>query len=72
VLLTLSGSGPLFQQVYRALREAVFSGSARPGDRLPASRTLARDLGISRNVVLVAYDQLIAEGYAVGRVGDGT
>jgi GntR family transcriptional regulator / MocR family aminotransferase len=72
VLLTLSGSGPLFQQVYRALRESILSGRLRQGDRLPVTRALSRDLGISRNVVLIAYEQLIAEGYAAGRVGAGT
>lgn len=72
MLVTLSGSGPLFQQIYRALREAILSGRLRPGDRLPVTRALSRDLGVSRNVVLIAYEQLIAEGYATGRVGAGT
>lgn len=72
MLLTLSGSGPLFQQVYRALRESILTGRLRHGERLPVTRVLSRDLGISRNVVLIAYEQLIAEGYAAGRVGAGT
>lgn len=72
VLLTLSGSGPLFQQIYRGLRESILSRRISAGDRLPVTRSLARDLGVSRNVVLLAYEQLIAEGYAVGRVGAGT
>jgi GntR family transcriptional regulator/MocR family aminotransferase len=72
MLVTLSGSGPLYQQVYRAIREGVLSGRLRAGDRLPVTRMLARDLGISRNVVLIAYEQLIAEGYAEARVGAGT
>jgi len=71
-MVTLSGSGPLYQQVYRAIREDVLSGKLRAGDRLPVTRTLARDLGISRNVILIAYEQLIAEGYAEARVGSGT
>ena len=72
MVVTLSGSGPLYQQVYRAIREAILSGRLRAGDRLPVSRILARDLAVSRNIVLIAYEQLIAEGYAVGRVGSGT
>jgi GntR family transcriptional regulator / MocR family aminotransferase len=72
MVVTLSGSGPLYQQVYRALREAILSGRLRAGDRLPVSRLLARDLAVSRNIVLIAYEQLISEGYAVGRVGAGT
>ena len=72
MVVSLSGSGALYQQVYRAIRAAILSGRLRAGDRLPVSRTLARDLAISRNVILIAYDQLIAEGYVVGRVGAGT
>ena len=72
MVITLSGSGPRYQQVYGAIREGVLSGKLRAGDRLPVTRTLARDLGMSRNVVLIAYEQLIAEGYAQARVGDGT
>jgi GntR family transcriptional regulator/MocR family aminotransferase len=72
VLLTLTGTGPLFQQIYRSVRDAILSGRVRTGERLPASRTLARELGVSRNVVLIAYEQLIAEGYATGRTGAGT
>jgi len=64
--------GPLFQQVYQRLREAILSGTLRAGEKLPSTRDLAEQLGISRTVVLVAYDQLLAEGYAVGRAGSGT
>ncbi len=72
MVVRLSGSGPLYQQIYRAIREGILGGRLRAGDRLPVSRALARDLAVSRNVVLIAYDQLIAEGFAVGRVGAGT
>uniref|UniRef100_Q024I6 Transcriptional regulator, GntR family n=1 Tax=Solibacter usitatus (strain Ellin6076) TaxID=234267 RepID=Q024I6_SOLUE len=72
MLLTLGGGGPLFHQVFRAAREAILSGRVRAGERLPVTRALARELGVSRNVVLIAYEQLIAEGYAEGRVGSGT
>jgi GntR family transcriptional regulator / MocR family aminotransferase len=56
-------TAPLFQQLYRQLRQAVLEGRARPGARLPATRFLARELGISRNTVLTAYDQLASEGF---------
>ena len=56
----------------RALREAVRAGRLAPGTRLPASRGLARDLGVSRGTVTHAYAQLVAEGYLVGRHGSGT
>lgn len=64
--------GPMFQQVYQRLREAILSGTLRAGEKLPSTRDLAEQLGISRTVVLLAYDQLLAEGYAVGRGGSGT
>lgn len=63
----LSGRGPLHAQVERALREAVRSGRLRLGARLPSTRVLARDLGVSRGVVVEAYQQLIAEGYLATR-----
>jgi GntR family transcriptional regulator / MocR family aminotransferase len=63
---------PLSRQVYRGLREAVLSGAFRAGERLPSTRELAETLRISRTVVLLAYDQLLAEGFATGRRGSGT
>lgn len=64
--------GPLFRQVYLGLRKAVVSGSLRGGEKLPSTRDLAEQLGVSRTSVLAAYDQLLAEGFAVGRKGSGT
>jgi GntR family transcriptional regulator/MocR family aminotransferase len=63
---------PLFKQVYLGLREAILSGALRSGEKLPSTRDLAEQLGLSRTVVLLAYDQLLAEGFAVGRAGSGT
>jgi len=54
------------------LRRAVRTGTLPAGTRLPSSRTLASDLGVSRGVIVNAYDQLVAEGYLVGRRGSGT
>lgn len=54
------------------LRTAVRSGSLPTGTRLPASRTLAVDLGVSRGLVVRAYEQLTAEGYLHARRGSGT
>jgi len=70
--LDLDGEGPLYQQAYRALRAAILDGALGPGERLPASRSLARDLELSRNTVLQAYEQLLDEGYVVARTGSGT
>lgn len=55
-----------------ALREAVRSGRLAPGTRLPSSRELARDLGVSRGLVTGAYEQLAAEGYLRSGRGSGT
>jgi GntR family transcriptional regulator/MocR family aminotransferase len=68
----LAGPGPAHQRLTEALRRAVVEGRIGPGERLPPSRALATDLGLSRWVVTEAYDQLKAEGYLVGRVGSGT
>jgi len=61
--LEREGATPLFQQLYRQLRQAVLEGRVRPGVRLPATRFLARELGLSRNTVLTAYEQLASEGF---------
>jgi GntR family transcriptional regulator / MocR family aminotransferase len=55
-----------------ALREAIRSGRLHPGARLPGSRGLAADLGISRGTVVQTYAQLAAEGWLVGTPGSGT
>jgi GntR family transcriptional regulator/MocR family aminotransferase len=71
--IPLSKQGePLFRQVYLGLRQAILAGSFSPGERLPSSRDLAEQLGISRTVALAAYDQLLAEGFVEGHRGSGT
>jgi GntR family transcriptional regulator/MocR family aminotransferase len=72
MLVTLRDSGALSGQVYAALRRAILAGELAAGARLPSTRVLARDLAVSRNTVLLAYDQLLAEGYVHGRTGSGT
>jgi GntR family transcriptional regulator/MocR family aminotransferase len=59
-------------QVEEALRGAIRSNRLAPGTRLPSSRALAIDLGVTRGVIVAAYDQLLAEGYLVSRHGSGT
>ena len=63
---------PLFRQVYRGLRKAILDGSFRPGQKLPSTRAIAEQVGVSRTVALMAYEQLLAEGFANGRAGSGT
>ncbi|GAA1974267.1 PLP-dependent aminotransferase family protein [Kitasatospora viridis] len=56
----------------RSLREAVRAGRLATGARLPATRALAAELGLSRGTVTAAYEQLVAEGYLIARHGSGT
>jgi GntR family transcriptional regulator / MocR family aminotransferase len=65
-------TGPIYQQLYRRLREAILAGELGPGAQLPTTRALASEAGVSRNTILLAYDQLRAEGYIDGQVGAGT
>ena len=59
-------------QLYSSMREAIVSRQLQPGGRLPSTRELAKRWGVSRNTVMGAFDQLIAEGYLEGRQGAGT
>ena len=67
-----SAGAPLGQQVQAALRTAIRAGRLRSGERLPSTRQLADQLGVSRGLVVSAYEQLLAEGYVVSAVGSGT
>ncbi len=62
----------LFQQCVEGIRTAIRSGRVAGGMRLPPSRELAKELGVSRSVIVAAYEQLEAEGYLEGRIGSGT
>src|SRR5262244_1102986 len=63
---------PLYRQLYSEFRSAILTGRLKAGNNLPPTRELANELGISRNTVLIAYDQLLSEGYTDGHVGSGT
>ena len=68
ILLDLRKSdGPLYRRVYLALKSMIRDGRLAPAARLPSTRELAADLRVSRNTVVLAYEQLLAEGYVVGR-----
>jgi GntR family transcriptional regulator/MocR family aminotransferase len=68
LLLNLrEASGPLYRRVYHALKSVIRSGRLAPAARLPSTRELAADLGVSRNTVMLAYEQLAAEGYVLSR-----
>jgi GntR family transcriptional regulator / MocR family aminotransferase len=73
LLIPLAPKGePLHRQIYVGLRRAILAGTFAADEPLPSTRDLAQQLGVSRTVVLLAYDQLLAEGFVVGRIGSGT
>lgn len=63
---------PVIRHLYDQVRGAIVAGALKPGGRLPSSRDFAVRLGVARASVVAAYDLLLAEGYAEGRVGSGT
>jgi len=72
VRLDRSSGRPLRAQLEAAVRDAIRSGRLRGGERLPSSRELARELGVSRGIVQECFGQLLAEGYLTSRTGSAT
>jgi GntR family transcriptional regulator/MocR family aminotransferase len=73
VRLDRDAAEPLHDQLSRQIRDEIRSGNfSRSSSRLPSSRALAADLGISRVTVNLAFSQLRAEGYLVSKPGSGT
>jgi GntR family transcriptional regulator / MocR family aminotransferase len=72
IQLRRGAARPLHEQLISQLRELILEGGLTPGSRLPATRHLSTELRVSRNVVVLAYEQLRLEGYLAARVGSGT
>ncbi len=72
IILDQSALEPLYRQLYERLRAAILTGQLEAGARLPSTRVLASELGVSRNTTALAYELLVLEGYIESRVGDGT
>src|SRR5262249_36697836 len=73
LMLPLRDSGiPAYRWLYTALRAEILEGRLRPGARLPATRDLANQYGLSRGTIVNAFEQLKSEGYLAGSVGSGT
>jgi len=74
-LLTLDldrdAAEPLHRQAYKGVAQLILAGALGPGERLPSSRAIAADFGLSRATVLAALDQLASEGYVEARPGSG-
>ena len=60
-----SSPEPLHRQIGEQMRRAILEGRLEPGARLPSSRQMAQDLDCARGTVVLAFDQLVAEGYVV-------
>ena len=70
--LDIESALPLYRQIYERLRRAILTGNLSPGSKLPSTRGMAVEIGIARNTVMAAYEQLLAEGYLEGEPGSGT
>jgi GntR family transcriptional regulator / MocR family aminotransferase len=70
--ISIVGRDRITRQIYNEVRSAITGGRLRKGQRLPATRELAMQLGVSRKTVTTAYDLLIADGLVAGRAGSGT
>ena len=68
-MLQLDGTGRLYLQIYRALRGEILSGRLVSDERVPSTREIANLLNVSRNTAVMAYEQLLAEGYIKARLG---
>ncbi|MER8845166.1 MULTISPECIES: rhizopine catabolism transcriptional regulator MocR [Mesorhizobium] len=60
---------PIHRQLYRQIGAMIRERRLAPGSELPSSRALAEDLGLARNTIVAAYDQLATEGYLASRQG---
>jgi len=72
IALSPASREPVGRQIYRQLRQLILHGRLPAGARLPSTRRLASDLGVSRNIVVFAYEELKAEGYILSEVGAGS
>jgi len=72
VSLDREATGPMVRQLESMLRSSIRDGRLRAGSSLPSSRTLAVEIGVSRGLVVEAYEQLAAEGYLTSRPGGAT
>lgn len=71
IVLDRASGIPLHRQIYGQIAQAIRSGSMPHASRLPSTRVMARLLGISRNTVLAAYDELVSNDLVYGKRGAG-
>lgn len=63
---------PTHRRIFELIRQAILNHQLQGGSKLPSSRNLALEIGCSRNTVIAAYEQLLAEGFVEARIGSGT
>ena len=63
IIINKDSKVALYEQLYRQIRDQICAGLLKCGERLPVTREIAQEYGISRNTVIKAYDQLEVEGY---------
>ncbi len=71
LMVQKSSATPLFRQLEKQLRHAIWNGQIKPDERLPSTRRLAESLGVARNTVIAAYEQLSIEGFIHAEIGSG-
>lgn len=69
---TMNADLPAHRRIFELIRQAILSHQLQGGSKLPSSRALSAEIGCSRNTVIAAYEQLLAEGYVEARIGSGT
>lgn len=72
ITLDRESAVPLYKQLYEGIRQEILHGTLKKGLRLPSTRYFAAELRTSRNIVIIAFEQLLAEGYLQARTGSGT
>jgi GntR family transcriptional regulator / MocR family aminotransferase len=72
ISLDTSSGAPIYRQLYERMRSEILAGRLPARTRLPSTRTLAAELGVSRSTVVTAFEHLLAEGYLEGKIGSGT
>ncbi|MCW3466255.1 MocR-like pyridoxine biosynthesis transcription factor PdxR [Chitinophaga nivalis] len=72
IQLSKTSDVPLYMQLYTQFKDMIARGQLQPGDRVPSSRNLAAELGVSRIIVNQCFEHLIMEGYFAGKTGVGT
>lgn len=72
IIIDKNSQLPLIKQIYSQIRTMILEGKLQGKERLPSTRRLSYDLKVSRNVILEAYEELMAEGYIESKVGAGT